>query len=453
MAELSYAVRSLSRSPGFAVVTTLTLGLAIGANASIFSVVDGVLLEPLPYGDADRLVAIVSSAPGNPSAPPEFGVSPEFYVSYAEDTPGLESVAIYTGTGGTLRIGDAAERAQIGLVTPSFFEALGVEPVVGRLPATDDVAPSAFGDPDSGVVLISHALWVQSFGADPLVAGKTVELNGIARTIVGVLPSEMDLPSAETSVWLPVEFDAETVQAGQFSWTMIGRATAGTTSAALEAQLAPIVARFPELYGGGSYGAFLIEGRYAPVVRPLKEEIVGDLEQPLWILLGTVSLVLLIACSNVANLFLVRAESRQRETAVRAAMGASRFALVRTHLAEALVLATAGGVLGILIAWVGVPLLVASAPSSIPRIESVGLDPGVLGFTAAVSLASALLFGRSVLRPSGSRPATAGWPRSGRRPRAPLRAKRARNFSVRAGPRLVGRVRPARPQLRRAHGA
>jgi len=230
------------------------------------------------------------------------------------------------------------------------------------------------------VVLISHAFWVQEFGSDPSVVGRTVDLNDDLRTIIGVLPQDLALPERETAIFVPFEIDSDNVRVGQFRWEMIGRVAEGGDPESLQAQLAPLAARLPEIHDGSpTYVSFMVDGQYRPVVRLLKEELVGELEQPLWILLGTVGFVLLIACANVANLFLVRAESRQRDMAVRAALGAGRARLVRAHLAEALVLAGLGGVPGGLLAWIGVPLLIAAAPAEIPRIDSVALDGGVLG--------------------------------------------------------------------------
>ena len=403
-AEVGRAARSLGRVRGFTAVTVLTLGLAIGANAAIFSVVDGVLLEALPFRDASELVAIKSSTPGT-NTPPEFGVSPEFYVAY-RDAGALAAVSIYSGSGGTVRIGGVAQRIQSAQVTHDFFATLGVAPLLGRLSTPDDVpAPPPEGASqdgaagpggDAGVVLISHAFWMQSLAGDPAVIGTSIELDDRPRTVIGVLPPEVTIPSPETVLWVPRHFDADNVtqNVGSFSWNMIGRLAEGTDAAALEGRLAPVAARLPDEVGGSAqYVRFMVEGRYRPIVRPLKEELVGDLEEPLWILLGTVGFVLLIACANVANLFLVRAESRQRDMAVRAAMGAGRRTLVRAHLAEALVLAALGGVAGALLASVGVPLLTANAPGSIPRIGEVDLDAGVLAFTGFLSIASALLFG------------------------------------------------------------
>lgn len=401
---LSRAVRSLSRAPGFTAVTVVTLGLAIGAIASIFSVVKGVLLEPLSFHEPDRLVTILSSTPGN-ATPPEYQVSPEFYVHYGRDVPGLAQVAIFNQAGGTARVADRAERIDMALVSVSFFETLGVELAAGRLPTRDDVDPTPSGNAVSEVALISHRLWARAYSSDPGVVGHSIELNSLPRTIIGVLPEGMELPNARTDIWLPFEIDADNVQPGQFGWAMVGRLTDDTSLAALEPQLAAVAGRLPEIFAGAAqYRAFMVDGQYRPVVKPLKEEMIGEVRQPLLVLLGTAALVLLIACANVANLFLVRAESKQREMAVRSAMGAQRSSLVSAHMTEAVVLAALGGTLGAVVASVGVPLMARAAPEGIPRLDRAGLDYGVLWFTAAVSLFSALLFGLvAAVRYSGPR--------------------------------------------------
>ena len=356
---------------------------------------DGVLLQPLPFENADELVAIGSSTPGN-NTPPEFGVSPEFYLLYRDEASSLKNVALYSDFGGTVRIDGIAERIRGAEVSLSFFQTLGVTPLIGRLPTADDVnesgMPGMRAEASADVVLISHSFWTQNFAADPAVIGTSVELNDRNRTIIGVMPPELTIPE-RTAVWVPFEVDPDQVQAGQFRWNLVGRVGDGSEPEELQSQLAQLAARLPEMYTSPGYVAFLVDGRYRPLVSSFKEDMVGDLEQPLWILFGTVGFVLLIACANVANLFLVRAESRQRDMAVRLAIGADRSNLIGSHLAEAFVLALLGGVLGAGLAWVGVPLLVRAAPDGIPRLDAVGLDAGVLGFTAALSLVSAMMFG------------------------------------------------------------
>ncbi|HSR50689.1 MAG TPA: ABC transporter permease [Acidobacteriota bacterium] len=387
MEEFKLAVRSLLRSPGFALAAVLTLSLGIGANAAVFSVVNGVLLDPLPFQDPDRLVIIQSSAPGV-NAPPEFGVAPEFCFHYRNDAEALEDAGLYDNIGATLRVGDRAERLRMAQVTLSLFSTLGVSPALGRLPSAEEVKQGV--DP----ILISHALWTRQFGNDPEVLGRTVEAADRPRVIVGVMGPEFTFPEDETQVWLPYVIDPDQLQPGNFSRSMVGRVKEGVEPPELLAQLVPIANRMPEIYSSAPrYVDFLTRGRYRPVVHPLKEFLVGDLRRPLWILLATVLVVWMIACANVANLFFVRAEGRQHEMAVRSALGAGRVRLIRVFSAEALLLSLGGGIAGSLLAWGAVPALLASAPPNTPRLNNVHLDAAVLAFTAAVTVASALLFG------------------------------------------------------------
>ena len=388
MSDLKQAARGLARAKGFTAVTVLTLGLAIGSNTTVFSVVNGVLLRPLPFASADRLVTLQSSAPGLGFDTP-FDVSPEFELQY-RDADGIEDLGLYQTFGGTLRLDGGAERLQMARVSASLFTTLEVAPALGRLPSQEEMLVGQTQLP----VLISHSLWQSRFGSDPSVVGRTAEIGGGVRNIVGIMGPDFGFPLEETVAWIPFQVDPQQPGIGNFSWSLVGRVKDGLTPEDVMRQLAPLADRLKEDYAGASrYVAFLEAGRYRPTVTPLKEHLVGDLRQPLWILLGTVGFVLLIACANVANLFMVRAEARQRDLAVRAALGSGRARLIRGLLGEAIVLALAGGVLGTALGWVGIPALLRAAPDGIPRIEGVGLDPAVLTFSLAVTFLSALLFG------------------------------------------------------------
>ena len=380
--DLFYAGRGLIRAPGFTIVTVLTLALGIGANVAIFSVVDAVLLNPLPYPDSDRLVAIRASAPGS-DFPEEFGLSAEFFVQYSEHADLLEDLGLVDDFGATFRTDEFAERLRMAVGTASFFSTLGVTPLIGRLPTADDT---------DDVALIGHWLWVSRFGADSSILGRSMHIAGEMRTVIGVMGPDFQFPEEETAAWIPIVLTSD-ITPGRFFWDdLIGRVRPGVTTEALAAQLAPLAARLPERFGGSANYARLME-QHRPVVRSLRERIVGDIAAPLWVLLGTVGVVLFIACANVANLFTVRSESRQQYLAIRQALGASRGRLVQAQMAEAVLLAIAGGVAGALIAWVGVPVLLRAAPPGVPRLETVSIDGTGLLFTAAVALVTALLFG------------------------------------------------------------
>ena len=397
--DLGQAARSLARAPGFAIVTVVTLALAIGATTAIFSVVDTVLLDPLDYPDSDRLVAIYASAPGS-DLPEEFGPAPEFYIQYREGSELLEEVAIWRDAQTTARWEDHIERLFITQASTSLYSALGVTPALGRLPNEQDTPGS--------VALISHRLWETWFGADPEAIGRSFEVSGDMRTIIGVMKPEFRFPYERISVWIHAALrdDAE-VRPGDFAGEyLLARVGPDTDLEAVEAELGVLASRLPERYGGSAQYREII-ARHQPVVRTLEEELVGDVAGPLWLLLGTVGIVLLIACANVANLFSVRAESRRHDFDVRQALGAGRGRLIRTQMTEALLLAGAGGAAGVLLAWAGLPLLVRVAPENIPNLASSGLDANALLFTLGVSALTAFVFG---LAPSirSSRPRLVG---------------------------------------------
>jgi predicted permease len=380
--DFRYAARTLRRAPGYAAVTIVTLGLAIGANAGIFSVVDTVLLDPLPYPEADRLVYIAASAPGS-DLPDEFGVSAEFYVQYREESELLEDLATVNSFTNTMRAGDRVERIRMSTPTTSVFNMLGVTPILGRLPVEED---------ESGVVVISHALWTTWFGADPAVIGRSYHVGGADRTVIGVMGPDFWFPDDETLLWIPAVIRQDGIVPGRFGIGLVGRLTPGATYEALSTELTRLARRLPERFGGSANYARIIE-QHRPIVRSVEEALLGDIAGPLWVLLGAVGIVLLIACANVANLVAVRSEHRQRDLAVRRALGADRGQLVRTQLAEALVLAGCAGALAIVLAWVTIPLFIRAAPTDVPRLTEAALSGSTILFTVGLSVFAALLCG------------------------------------------------------------
>lgn len=382
--DFTQAGRTLGRAKGFAIVTVITLALAIGANTAIFSVVDTVLLDPLDYPSSERLVAILATAPGT-DLPEEFGPAPEFYIQYQEAEL-LESVGLFRQGQTTARWDDQIDRLFVAQSTPSIFSTLGVTPELGRLPSEED-------DPGS-VALISYGLWTTWFGSDPTAIGRSFEVSGQLRTVIGVMKPEFRFPDDRTTVWIHQELtDEAQVRPGNFGGSyLLGRIQPDTEVAAVEAELALLASRIPDRFGGPQPYRDIID-KHRPIVRSLEEELVGDIAGPLWLLLGTVAIVLLIACTNVANLFSVRAESRRRDFDVRQALGAGRFRLVRTQMSEAILLAVLGGAVGISLAWAGLPLLVRFAPENIPNLDSARLDSAALLFTGAVTIMTAFVFG------------------------------------------------------------
>jgi putative ABC transport system permease protein len=382
LADLRFAVRSLRRSPAFTAVSVGTLGLAIGANAAMFGVVENVLLEPLPYGDVDRLVHIAATAPGSGLAD-EFGVSAEFYVQYKEQSKLLESVSTYNSFTNTVRYGDRVERLRMSWPTNSLFTTLGAKPILGRLPVDAD---------DERAVVLSHTLWSTWFSRDSAVLGKTIDAGGAPRTIIGVMGPEFKFPNATTMLWVSSQIRAEGITPGRFGMPLVARLKPGVTKEAATRELTALSKRLPERFGGSANYARIID-QHRAVVRPLVEEMFGAVSRSLWVLLGAVIIVLLIACANVANLFMVRAEARQRDLAVRRAIGAARGQLIRSQMAEAIIVAVCAGVAAVALAWAGLPVLLRAAPQDIPRLEEVGLDATTMLFTLGAALLAALACG------------------------------------------------------------
>ena len=382
MRDLRHAARSLLRAPAFTIIAALTLALAVGATTAIFSVVDTVLLDPLSFPEPDELVVIRGTAPGT-DLEEEFGLGAEFYLTYKDNARSLRDLAFAGGAQTTVRSGDNVERLVIATGPPSLFTTLGVTPVVGRVPT--------MADEEGQVVVLSYKLWGDWFARDPAIVGKTIDVSGAPRTIIGVMPPSFEFPSEETTLWLH-DLITPPVNPGGFNLFLVGRLAAGATHQSLSTELAALTPRVLELAGGPPPYVRIL-GQYRPIVRSLEEELVGDFATPLWILLGTTGIVLLIACANVANLLIVRAESRERELSVRQALGAHRSRITWLLLSEALILAALGGAAGVLLAWAGVPLVVRAAPESIPRIGDVGIDGTALLFTALVATVAALAAG------------------------------------------------------------
>ena len=400
--DFKYAARGLTRAPGFTLVVVGTLALAIGANATIFSVVNAVLLKPLPFQNADRLVYIGGSAPGT-EQPPEFGVADELYFEYKESVPALEDLAMYGTGSSTSRAEGQVDQLFFTQATPSFFTTLGVQPMLGRLPNDQD---------PNTVVVLSNWLWRTWFGSNPDVINKSYTFANQTRTIIGVMHPEFRFPDERTAFWMPFVVRPAQVTPGGFQASVVARVKAGTDRAVLMSQLEPLARRVQQRLGGPAPYVKIME-RHRPIVKPLREQLLGTVGTALWILLGTVAIVFLIACANVASLFTVRGENRRQDLAVRSALGAGRGDLVRSQVTEALLLAAAGGVAGAFIAWAGVPLLVRAAPEGIsggfggapiPGLATARLDLAALLFTVGISVLAACVFGLlPALRFSGSR--------------------------------------------------
>jgi len=385
-----YALRSLLRTPRYTLIAVLTLALGIGANTAIFSVVNGVLLQPLDYPESGQLVNVSGTMPG--LGYNRVSTSAHYYFIYRSESSAFSDMGMYHRISGSITGSGDPENVNAVAATHSLFPTLGVNAFLGRTFSAEEDGPGA-----PPVTVISYGLWQRRFGSDRGVIGQMLIINGEMHEIVGVMPRGFDYPQ-DIDVWIPTHLDPENAP-WSMTYPTVGRLAPGVSADQAQASLVAIVDRIIETYypEGSDWRRMTVDGQYAPVVRSMKEELVGSLEQPLWILLGTVGFVLLIACTNVANLVLVRGESRRRESAVRAALGASWGALARQSLAESSLLAVAGGALGLAAAWLGVPLVLSQAPPQLPRIDNAGVDGSVLLFTLGATLLSVILFGLAPL--------------------------------------------------------
>ena len=378
-------LRSLFKQPRFTIVAALTLALGIGAVTAIFSVVNGVLLKPLPYPAGDRLVNVWSHAPK--LGYNQFPLSPDIYFAYERDNQVFEKMALFQRRRANLTDQGTPEVVEAIFASFTYFDTLGVRVDPGRNYSDKEDAPDA-----ERVVVISHRAWRDRFGRSTDAVGRVIRLDGRPTQIVGVAPASIDELNSP-DFFLPTQLNRATPMAGTFAWNAIARLKPGIRAEDAGTHLEPIVQTLLKTINSQTYRAFLTDGQYAPRVRLVKEDLVGELKPPLWILLATVGMLLLIACANVANLFLVRAEGRQREIAVRMALGARRSQLVRQLMGEALMLAAIGSAAGIAAAAVGLPALVNAAPPSIPRLGQISLDWTVLAFAVGATFVSAALFG------------------------------------------------------------
>lgn len=421
--DLRYTIRKLVRAPLFSAVAALTLAVGIGANAAIFSVVNGVLLKPLPFPDPDRLVGIWHTAPG--LGFPEVNQSPALHFTYETEGRAFESVGMWDNSAASVTGLQEPEQVETMMVTHQTLPLLGATPLMGRSFTPEEDTPEG-----PQTALLGYGYWQERFGGDPDILGRTITVNGVSREIIGVMPDDFRFLRYDPALYLPFRFDPANIFVGNFSYQAVGRLAPDATVEQANTDVERMIPMAVERYPGGLTMGMLQEARFGGLVRPLKEDVVGDVASVLWVLLGTVSIVFLIACANVANLFIVRAEGRHREFAVRTAMGAGRSNIAGQLLLESLVLGLAGGVVGLVLAFGGLRLLVALGPASLPRLEAIGLDPVVLLFTLGVSVVAAVLFGIAPVIQHGRGSLTASLKEGGRGGSAGRERHRARNVLV-----------------------
>lgn len=379
-------IRRLARKPAFTLLAVLTLAVGLGANAAIFTLVDAVLIRPLPYPEADRLVAVEHAAPGLDLM--QMNMSGRLYLHYLEHAESFETLGLYDEGSAAVSGLDRPVEVGAATVTPSVFRVLRLEPAKGRRFLDQEGAPGG-----AKVVLVSHGFWQNQLGGDPAVLGRTLEVDGTSREIVGVMAPDFAFPNAEVELWLPEVIDPDNEPLGSFGREGIARLRDGVGIEQAGAELELVARELEQHFPDDRAATVLVRGDFTAQVVPFREAVVGDIGSMLWILLATVGLVLLLACFNVANLFLARCEEGQRETAIRAALGASRARLAAASLGEALLLSTGAAVLGLVLGHFGLQSILRLAPGRLPRIDEVVLGPRIVVVVVLLALVSGIVFG------------------------------------------------------------
>ncbi|HUJ48651.1 MAG TPA: ABC transporter permease [Bryobacteraceae bacterium] len=383
-----HVLRRLMHAPMFTVVTAVTLAIGIGANSAIFSVIEGVLLKPLPYPHPDRLIAVNHTAPGINFV--EANIAPFLYFTYRDEGRTFQDITLWQDDTSSVTGLAEPEVVRDVLVTAGFLPLLGIQPVLGRWFSAADDSPNA-----PKTVVLTHRYWQARFGGDRSVLGRNLIVDGTPREIIGVMPAVFQFANSKLAMLMPLQLDRNKTFIGNFSYAGIARLKPGVTLAEASADVARMIPiamhKFPPFPG---YTAKMFEdARVGPRLSLLKDDVVGDIGKTLWILMGTIGTVLLIACANVANLMLVRADGRQQELAIRAALGAGWGRIARELLAESVAIGLLGGAIGLMFAYGAVHLLLTLAPANLPRLDDISIDPAVVLFTFGVSLLAGALFG------------------------------------------------------------
>jgi len=393
VADLKLTLRRLKKSPGFAATVLLTLAFGIGANTAVFSVLNSVLLKPLPYPQPEQLVSLHLNAPGAPGLAEfrsELRLSASMFLTFATHNSAFQSVGVWGP--GTASITGLAQPEQVDTaqISGGVLETLNVPALRGQwLTAADQDNHSL------GRVMLSYGYWQRRFGGDPGIVGRTIQVNSQARVIAGVMPRGFKIVNYDFDLLVPLALDPTHEMLAGFAYRGIGRLRPGVDLSQANADIARLLNVWMDSWsnGPGSDPHWYLNWRIAPALQPLKETVVGSIETVLWVVMGTIGVVMLIACTNVANLLLVRADARQQELAVRSALGAGRWRIVRELLSESLTLGLIGGTAGVAVAYAGIRLLTAIGPGDLPRLSEISLDAWSIAFTFILSVLSGLFFG------------------------------------------------------------
>jgi putative ABC transport system permease protein len=407
--DVRHALRGLVQRPAFAAVVILTLGLGIGATTAIYALLDAVVLRPLPYPNASRLVYIEHPVPGVETNA-RWRMSQAGYFFFRKNSRAFQDIGLYNRSEASLVTPDRAERVRAASVSGNFFDVLGAKPLLGRGFTDADNRPNA-----APVVMLAFDFWRQRFNGDTRIVGTTVNLGSITTTIVGVTPPGLQLPDYQAQIWGPLKLDPDAPAVNSHYLDAVGLLRPGVTVAAAQADAARLTSRLPEAFPRAYSPGFMRESRFSVLVTPLRDTVIGAMSHTLWILLGAVSIVLLMAFANVANLFLVRAEARRREVAIRLALGAERMHLAGLYLTESTLLALIGGGLAIGLAYAAIRFLLVLNPASVPRLDELSLGWQAGALALALSLLCGVALGLLPLARIGASGADVGTLREGGR--------------------------------------
>ncbi len=406
LADLRFAFRRLRKSPGFAITVLLTLAIGIGANTTVFSVINGILLKPLPYPEPQQLVQLRLNAPGAPGLADfrdELRLSASMYLTFARHNRAFQAVGVWQAGTASITGISQPEQVDTALITDGILQTFNVPPVAGEWLTAADQDPHA-----NGRVMLSYGYWQRRFGGDPNVVGRVISVDSQPRQVAGVMPRGFKILNYNFDLLVPLAFDPVNQSLAGFGYRGIARLRPDMTISQANADAAHLLNVWMDSWtnGPGSDPHFYLNWKITPAFRPMKDAVVGSVGNLLWVVMGTIGVVMLIVCTNVANLLLVRADARKQELQVRAALGAGRWRVARELLLESLTLGLLGGTAGLVVAWAGLSLLRAIGPSNLPRLSEISLDARSVLFTLMLSLFCGLLFGfipvvRYVFSPQG----------------------------------------------------